>query len=165
MFQYILKKKTSWFLAILTLLWTIVLLGMIFTIVYALYTTPTRIGDLLWVVVLMIIVFLFAFDYFNWQIRGNEILIVNDNNIEIQRKGTFFKRQLLIDFSELDRITFDDNKKTPYWIRFWGFGGGLIIIEYLGRKKRLGQDLQLKEAEEICIQINNDIRRLNNLTD
>jgi len=158
--QYKLKKKPNKFLTVFVAIWTIGVFGLILTIIYGLYTTPSRINDFIIIVGFMIIGFLLGFDYINWQIRGKEILTVSENNIEIKNTGTFFKRHLIIQYYELEKITFDNNKETLHWIRFWGIGGGLIKIEYLGRKKRFGQDLKLKEAEKICNEINEYIEKI-----
>jgi len=153
------KKKTNWFLTIFVSIWVIGLIFIIGVISYGLITTPSRIDDLIAVLIFMILIAFLAIDYLRWQLRGQEIIIFDEAKIEIKNSGTFFTSRTIINYFEAENIEPDTDEDTPKLIKFWGIGGGKIKIEYLGRRKRFGQDLTPKEAERIGKEMKLEIER------
>ena len=144
---YQIRKKTNWILTIFITIWTIGLIAEICILAYGLITTPSRISSLIFIWIVMVFIAFLALNLISWQLRGKEILTFTDDYIEIKNQKTYFSRLIRINYFEAEEISFDNDKETPLWIRFWGIGGGKIKIEYLGRKKRFGQNLNLDEAK------------------
>lgn len=129
---------------------------MIGVLAYGLATTPSRIDDLILIWIILVIAAFVAINYLTWQIKGQENLLLTDKQIELCNSGTWFKRKIEIDYSEAENIYFDNDNETPWWIKFWGIGGGKVRIEYLGRKCRFGQDLTLEQAKSMSEKIKNE---------
>jgi len=140
------KKKTS--LPFSIFIGIFLFLGaLIFgNLVYIIVGEPERINGLLFVMILIIIVLVFVLDILLWQLKGVEILIISDK-IELIKNGKLFKMRKSIDFNELESISIDNDPDTPFLIKLFGLSGGKIIIKYLGRSTRIGQDISISYAE------------------
>ena len=146
-FRY--KKKTNWSLTIALTIWTFGLVVMIAIFTYNLATTPSRISDLIIVLLIMILIASIAVNYLRWQIIGQEVLTFTNDCIEVKNIGTFFTNYQCINYDEIENIKFEDDGQRPYFLKVWEIGGGKILIEYLGRNRRFGRDLNHDEAVQI----------------
>ena len=81
------------------------------------------------------------------------MIILRAGGLELRNTGTLFHRRLHLRWDEIEEITTDDDSSTPWWIKAWGIGGGKVVLTYLGRNRRFGQDLSLREAERIAVEI------------
>jgi hypothetical protein len=151
--KYKAKVITKWFQTIFMSIWTIMCIVIFFVLLVGLYQHPNRISDLWFIGIVILLASFLSTNYLTWQLKGQEILILNDKTLELRNKGTFFTKILRINYFEIDNIISDTDKETPWWIKFWGIGGGKIRIEYLGRKRRFGQDLTMKQAKSMTEKI------------
>ena len=160
LYKIIFKKTTS--LTITLFLGTAITIGLMIlsTIIYGLIGEPERIKDFAIVVVLLAIFIIFLLDRFLWQIRGIEILIINQN-IEVLKKGNIFQSKKIVTFSEFESFDYGDDDKIPFWIRLYGINGGKIIINYLGKSLRIGQNISINQAKIIVEEIDHTLERIN----
>ncbi len=157
------KNITKWYQTVFVLIWTVMCIGVFFVLLIGFYQHPNRISDLWLIWIIVLFAAFLAINYLTWQLRGQEILTLNDKTIELRNKGTFFTKHLKITYFEVEKIDFDTDKETPWWIKFWGIGGGKIRIEYLGRIRRFGQDLTMEQAKSMTekIKVEFDKRKTN----
>jgi hypothetical protein len=158
------KVKTRWFFTIIVSVWTAMGMMMFGILSYGLIGMPSRINDLWGAWIIIAIVLLLAINYIKWQIKGQEKLTISTKHIQVYKTGIWFTRKLKINYFDIQNIQIDNDKATSRWIKLWGIGGGKIIISYLGRKKRFGQDLTEKEAILLYDEIKNEFNlRKNNV--
>jgi len=150
------KKKTNWIFTIFIGIW-IIALTVIF-IAFSLIAFHERIYGLIFILLLMILIGAWVLDRFLWQIRGREELIIT-NKIEIIKSGKLVKSTKNIEFFEYESIEYDNDSKTPWWIKLYGLSGGKICIKYLGREVRIGQNINLPLAESVSGECRNLIEK------
>jgi hypothetical protein len=153
------KVKTRWLLSIFVIIWTIACFAMIGIIIGGLIGTPSRINDFIAIVVILFIAAFFTINYLIWQFKGHQNLTFSEKGLIFSNSGTWFSNRFELSYSELESVTFDNDEKTANWIKIWGIGGGKIIFGYLGRARRFGQDLSLKDAGIIAGEINIEIEK------
>jgi hypothetical protein len=158
-YQITLRKTTSLTLSLFLGAALVVGLMILSTILYGLAGDPERIKDLAFAVVLLALSIIFVLDRVLWQIRGIEMLII-DENIEVLKKGTIFNSRKVITFSEFESFDYGNDNKIPLMIRVYGIKGGKIIINYLGRSLRLGQDLSISQAKTIVEEVDHIMGRM-----
>lgn len=146
-------KKTNWFVTIFLGFWILLWIIAMTTIAYGLITTPSRIEDLIFIWIFFFLAGLFCIHIFFWQVLGTEILVIDNENLVVRKRGALINFSKRIEKKIIDNVSYDDDKHTPGWIKFWGLGGGKLIVEYLGRRIRLGQNLTGEEAEKLCEQL------------
>ena len=112
---------------------------------YNIATTPSRL-DLMWVWFILVLACCLALNAVLWLFRGEEILSFMPDKIEILHRGALLKTGRKIDYTEIDSIDFNADDDTFLLLRIWGFGGGKIRINYLGRNTGFGQDLKISVA-------------------
>ena len=110
-------------------------------------------GKLIFVTCILAFAVLGVIKYLLWQAKGKETLTFTDSQIVIEKSGPLFKKKLELNYFEVDEFLFDEDKETFWWIKFYGIGGGKIIVRYLGRKKRFGQDLTTIQAKKLIEEI------------
>jgi len=155
-----LRKTTSLTLTLFLGAAMVVGLMILSTIIYGLTGDPGSIKDLALAVVLLALVIIFVLDRILWQIRGVEILVI-DENIEVLKKGKIFTSRKVITFSEFESFDYGNDDKIPLIIRVYGIRGGKIIINYLGRSLRMGQDLSVNQAKTIVDEVDHILGRMN----
>lgn len=158
-YQITLRKTTSLTLSLFLGATLVVGLMILSTILFGLTGDPERIKDLAFAVVLLALSIIFVLDRVLWQIRGIEMLII-DENIEVLKKGTIFNSRKVITFSEFESFDYGNDNKIPLMIRVYGIKGGKIIINYLGRSLRLGQDLSISQAKTIVEEVDHIMGRM-----
>lgn len=158
------KKKTS--LTITLFLGAGIVIGsmILATIIYGLTGEPGRIKDFSIIVVLLALFIIVLVDRFLWLTRGIETLIINEN-IEVQKRGNIFSSKKIITFSEFESFDYGNDTQIHFWIRLYGISGGKIIINYLGRSLRIGQDISLNQAKIIVEEIDTVLYKINSDTD
>ncbi|MCM8569855.1 hypothetical protein NE848_10720 [Gramella jeungdoensis] len=151
------RINTRWFITIFVLIWTILCLIMIGVLTYAFFTSPSRIDGFLILVLIFLMVSVFiASNYISWQLRGKETLTLNEKKMMFRNEYTFFKNRFDLDIELIDKIQVIDNDE--FVSKFWGVSGGKIVIEYLGRNKRFGKDISIKEADKIANQLRSKLK-------
>ena len=156
------KIKTRWLLTVFTIIWTIACFAMIGVLIWGIIETPSRLSDFIAVLIILIIAAFFTINYLIWQFQGQQNLKFRENDVVFFNSRTFFSNKFELPYSELDFVSFDNDEKTVNWIKIWGIGGGKIIIGYLGRERRFGQDLTLKAARDMTMKIQKEIDRRKN---
>ncbi len=142
--------------------WTLGCVAMTCILIWGLATSLSNYEELYLVLLVLLSAVLLASNYIRWQLTGRENLIISDNSVRVFRSGTFFSRELVLKFNELDKVGFDKDNETPSVIKLYGIGGGKLKLEYLGRLRRFGQDLSLVEAEKLSNDISAEIKKRNN---
>jgi len=168
-FKIIIPKETNWnivfFLSIWLLFW---IAGMVWlTIICILLISQQHIYDIIATWFFFFFAGSFFLYVFLWQCFGKEILIVNKDCLVIKKTGTLSSGIKKIEKGKLIRIDFDSDMETAGWIKFWGLGGGKIVIQYKEnkikfgnslieppiRQVRFGQSATEFEAKQICEKI------------
>jgi hypothetical protein len=165
-FKVIIPKEKNWSIILYIGFCMLIYIPVVFILGVMCYKMITvhRIYDLVAPFFLFLIGGLFFLYIFLWQSFGKEILIINNDFVIIKRKGTLINFITKINREKIVRIDFNSGKETAWWIKFWGIGGGKIIIEYtLGGvefgqslieqeliKVRFGQSLTELEAKQLC---------------
>jgi hypothetical protein len=155
------RKETNWVMAIFLGAFILALIAILGTIIYGLIGSPGRISFFAFPIILMILAGAWVLDRFLWQIRGKEIVLITDK-IEIIKNGKLYATSYHIALDEIEAVSFDDDRNTSFWIRLYGISGGKLVLEYLGRKSRVGQDISLGLAEIVAKEMDYEIRKLLN---
>jgi len=166
--KFVLKKETSWYLAFFLVPFSVV------AIVLSVFTTYGQIGSYflndkilfpnkipeLWtaVIVLWLVAFV-AINLLLWQLIGREIILFRENGLELLKWNGLIKRPMRFDYSEIEKFEKDEDKETPYWIKYWGLGGGKLIIKYSSSKIRFGQDLSVKDSSSLMNKLNQELQK------
>ena len=149
-----LEKDTNWILVFGLTAWLVVWVIMVGFMGFGLVTSPTRFPEL-WLGLVAIIGFgLFMLRTWLWQVRGVEVISAFGNRIEISRLGSFAYGKPSIAIQDLDGIGASSDDQTLGWMKWWGFEGGTIHVDFLGRSIRCGQDLSLGRARSIARELN-----------
>lgn len=118
---------------------------------YGLITEPRRFPELLLVEILVLAAALLSTSWIIWQLRGKEVVEIDQDHFSIQHHHAFFKNRLTLRLDEVEAIYAEMDTDTPHWIRKqWGLGGGDIVIVHNGRKRRWGIDLDVKHAPALA---------------
>ncbi len=163
--SFYINKETNWFISVLLILFTTASFIMVLILIYGLIGTPSRISDLIGFLIVLVFAVFFALNHLLWQLFGKERLVFHSDRIEVKKTGTLISRKQEMLYVEIESIDFDNDNETPYWIRFWELGGGKIKINYLGRTKRLGQDLSIQAAQKLAKELQEELLLHNALLD
>lgn len=153
--KYVLKKKTSYIILFLTILYMFVLIYMIFVI-----AIDNNIADILFLILFMILFLFFFIDNLCWQLNGKEIVSFEKNGISIKKKGRLLNSRKFIFYEDIDNVFYEKMKYSAWrsWGVFWGWRGGCIKIEYRGSSYYyVGQSLSYDEAKFVIPDIKNTI--------
>ena len=145
--------ETRWMRTLFMIAWTGIAIAICGILGYGLVTTPSRIHDLILVWLGLLAASILGCNYLSWQLRGGEVIVLRAGGLVLRNTGTLFHRRLHLRWDEIEEITTDDDSSTPWWIKAWGIGGGKVVLSYLGRNRRFGQDLSLREAERVALEI------------
>ncbi len=149
-----LEKDTNWMLVFFLTAWLIIWVIMVGFMGFGLITSPTRFPEL-WLGLLAIIAAgVFVLRAWLWQVRGVEMISAFHDRIEIKKLGSFAFRKPCIVIHELDGIGASADDQTMWWLKWWGFEGGTIHVDFLGRSLRCGRDLSLGRARSIARELN-----------
>lgn len=146
----IIKKKPNWLVLIMTGLWLIHWVVIITIIFYGIITDPEKFDEeLFFAIFIMIVVGLLILKIFLWNLKGKEIVTINNNELIIKKAGTIlsFPSKYRIDY--LENISITENATTPKWIKTMGLGGGQIEFIYLDNIKYFGQSLNDMDSSKI----------------
>lgn len=155
-------KSHPHFFTALFAVWATGVLAIAVTIIFGMIDSSRyEVGLFLLVFTLLLISFL-ACNIVVWKYKGKEILRVLPDGLLLKRSGNFFKAEQFIPYHEFDSIEYDNDEQTSWWIKYYNLGGGKIKVNYLGTTRRFGQSLSLAEAENLCTEIKDVIRKLTN---
>jgi hypothetical protein len=155
-----LKIKTNWVVVLLLMPWLLFDIAGLSFIGYGLIFHADRVGDMWLIWIFFFVAGIFALNIVVWNLRGKEIISVTEKGITLKKIGNLFSTTNNIEFNELESVNYDKDDETPWWRKFWRTGGGKIIVRYLGTQRRIGQNLDLKTAEQITIDIRSAIEKL-----
>jgi hypothetical protein len=153
------KKKTTWPKTIFLIIWTIGVVASMATIIWGIIETPSRLLDFLFPLIVMFSSVLWASNIILWNLKGIETILISDK-IEISKTGKLFSSKNNIHFYEYDGIYSKDDVPTHFWQTTYGLDGGKIIIKYLGKEIRVGQDISMHKASKVVAEFNNVIEKL-----
>ncbi len=83
-----------------------------------------------------------------------------NKNIEIIKTGKIINSKKVITFSEFESFDYGNDDEIPLLIRLYGIKGGKIIINYLGRSLRMGQDISINQAKTIVQEVDSLLHRI-----
>jgi hypothetical protein len=147
---FILKRKPNWGLVLFIGLWLIFWLACLGTIFIGLIEdAPKRNAEIYFYFSIVVILGLWIVKVFLWLLWGKEKITLDENNLTVERIGTFFTSARKYETSLIDNISIATKHTTPGWYRLYGFGGGQVMFDYLEQKKYFGQTLTHEEANEI----------------
>ncbi len=156
---FIIRRKPNWFVLILTGLWSLGWFGLFLTIVYGFITDPDKIdGELILFMLIFLVAGLFIFKIFLWQLRGQERITLSDKELIIRKKGTFLTVPRRFELETIESVSDTMQSKIPGWMIFWGLGGGVIEIVYLGNAKYFGQTISKEQSKAIIEAIKEKIK-------
>ena len=148
------RVEARWLLTLFVLVWSGIAWGMTGVTTYGLLTTPSRIPQLWFLPFALLAAGIVSTSWIVWQLRGREVFEIADEGITLRHTNALFKNRLHLRFDEIESIHAEEDKATPWWIRYqWGIGGGAIAIGHNGRKRRWGIDLSPARAERIAIEM------------
>jgi len=124
---------------------------MTFVLAYGLISEPIRYPELVLVMLAVLTAATLSSNWIVWQLRGKEVLAVTNEGICVWREGALFKRRLFLRLDEVEFIRAEEDRDTPWWIRYqYGINGGSIVIGHNGRKRRWGIDLESERAVSLA---------------
>ena len=102
-------------------------------------------------------------DVILWQIKGYEIVQMEDANFIYQKRGKLFCYTKTIPYFEIENIRVKSLPTTIYNLRckMLGTRGGKIKIEYLGREFFFGFGLTEEKAQEYVLLMNELLTKYN----
>ena len=153
------KKKTAWPITIFIIIWTIGVIVMMATIIWGIIETPPRLMDFLFPLTVMFVLVFWALNIILWNLKGIETIVISDK-IEISKTGKLFSSKNSIHFFEYDGIYSKDDDPMPFWQTKYGLNGGRIIIKYLGKEIRVGQNISMKKASKVVDEFKEAIEKL-----
>lgn len=108
---------------------------------------------------LIVILEIWILDLLLWQLNGRETLQIS-NKIEILKHGKIFKSVKIIEFNEFELVYSEEDNTNSFLAKLYGLKGGKIVINYLGRDTRFGQDITLDLADIVVNEIEYAIERI-----
>jgi hypothetical protein len=153
------KKKTNWPKTIYFIIWTIGVVAMMATIIWGIIETPSRLLTFLFPLIVMFSLVLWVTNIILWNLKGIETILISDK-IEISKTGKLFSSKNTIHFYEYDGIYSKDDDPTPFWQTKYRLDGGRIIIKYLGKEIRVGQDINMNKASKVVDEFNDVIEKI-----
>lgn len=142
------KQNTPWIFTSFLSLWTVGLLIAMINIIWAIIETTFRFLDFIFPLIIMFLVVLWAINTIMWFIHGIETICITDK-IVFTKTGKLFPSKSTIEFFEFEGIYCKEDKVTPFWQSKYRFNGGKIVIKYLGKEIRLGQDISINRAAKV----------------
>lgn len=142
--------KPRWLLIVFIALWSLAAFVLVAILLYGLFLKPNRLLSFIPVLFLLLIASFLGVNYVLWQIRGKEQISVSRKGISLKSSNGLLKFQSFISFDEFEAVEVNNSQSKSFLVRFWGIGGGGVLIKYLGRSRKIGQDLSLKESQKIC---------------
>ena len=155
------KKKINWSTLLILIIYEFFVLIFIFITSYIAILEIVQdwhFSEFIIISVMLILLGLFVLDKILWQVNGSEIIIMDNENLVIQKKGKIFTKQNIISLFEIDSIEQKDYKTALYtlFVKMMGMRDGKICIEYLGRNTYVGQSLTNSKALE-CVEDMNEL--------
>lgn len=145
-----LKRRPNWLILFLTGFWLQGWIAIAGTFTYGIITDSEKVdGELLFILFIFMFTGIFILKIFLWHLRGKEIITLNNIQLKIARTGTILTIPATFEIGDIENISVGEISTIPLWIRFWGFGGGKIKFEYLGRSRYFGQTLNNYESQII----------------
>jgi hypothetical protein len=151
--------KPRWLLTIFIALWSLAALILVAILLYGLFLKPNRLLSFIPVLFLLLIASFLGVNYVLWQIKGKEQISISQKGISLKSSNELLKFHSFISFDEFESVEVNNSQNKSFFVRFWGIGGGRILIKYLGRSRKIGQDLSLKESQKICNRLNQLINK------
>jgi hypothetical protein len=153
------KRKPNWFVLISTGVWSIGWLALIGTILFGILSDLDKIdGELMIFTSLFVLAGLLVSRVFLWHLRGYELVRLTDNELVIEKKGTFLSLPRRFELINIEYVSNTEKPTTPKWLKFWGLSGGKIELVYLGQTKYFGQTIDFAKAYEIIEEIKKKIK-------
>jgi hypothetical protein len=161
--RYELKKETDWTVTIPLIIWAVCLICMTVFLILQNILDPRYQLDFIPIILVMIFFAFHVVNVIRWQLFGREVVILDDNGMEIENIGTFYNDHIKISYNEMDGISYDGGEKRSI-ISLWSFGmgGGKIVIQYLGRIRRVGQSITIYQAEGLANEMRKEFEQRKN---
>lgn len=129
------------------------------TIIFGLITDTDKLhGEIILFISFFFIVGIFVFNIFLWHLKGKEKVSLSDKELIVEKLGTIFTSKRKYDIQDIDVFSLTEKPTTPFFIRFWGLGGGQIQFNYFGQFKYFGQTLTGNDAKTIINKLNNKLK-------
>jgi len=101
-----------------------------------------------------------------WQIRGQEVVHIDNERLVIKKKKKLFNSQKSINLLEIDEIFFEPYPEKLFtasaYFKWMGIRGGKICVEYRGRNAvYIGQNISDDEAKKCIEEMNAKLSEYN----
>lgn len=154
-----LKHKINWFILVIFCIIEIFFIGC----AYAWINAGVMMGapkELIFVPILLILSAIWYLDFIIWQVRGFEVISMDDDDLIIKKRGKLFNSKVMININDIENIEISKFKLRYLLFNnhyFSAFGVGKICVRYLGRSYRFGYGISKDEALRHIEEINTNI--------
>lgn len=149
--RFVSRVEPRMVLVLFMLLWSAMAWAMFGMLAYGLISEPMRFPELVVFLVALLMAAVLSTCWIFWQLRGREVIEMNDEALRMWREGSLFKHQLSLRLEEVEFIQPEVDRDTPWWVgSLWALGGGGLVIGHHGRKRRWGIDLDHKAATNMA---------------
>ena len=153
------KRKTNRFVVFFIGMWFIGLCYMLQGILSNIFNgTDKATTPVIGFVIFFGLVTLYGLRMLLWQLRGREKITVVNDQLRIEKLGTFLVFPIKYQLSEIQGFYLQKKKRVQSAEVFWGLAGGKIRFRYRGRNRNFGQTLTKTQATEICDELNERLR-------
>lgn len=157
-----LKHKINWFLLIFLSLYELLTIGCI----YAWISAGVMIGSpkgLILFLIIMIMLAIWFLDFILWQVRGYEVISMDDDDLIVKKRGKLFNSKVMININDIENLEASEFKLIYLLFTnryFSPFGVGKISVRYLRRTYRFGFGISKDEALRHIEEINTNISQI-----
>lgn len=154
-----LKHRINWFLLVFLSIYELFIIGC----TYAWISAGVMVGThkaLIFVPIFLIMFAIWFLDFILWQVRGYEVISMDDDDLIIKKRGKLFNSKMMININDIENIEVSKFKLRYLLFNnlyFSAFGVGKICVRYLGRSYRFGYGITKDDAKEYIEEINANI--------
>lgn len=157
-----LKHKINWFLLIFLSLYELLIIGCTHAWISAGVMVGTH-KELIFVPILLIMVAIWFLDFILWQLRGYEVITMDDDDLIIKKRGKLFNSKVMININDIENL--EASKFKLIYLLFTNryfspFGVGKISVRYLRKTYRFGFGISKDEALRHIEEINTNISQI-----
>ena len=152
-----LKKRINWNILIMLCVYELFIVSFILILVYTIVEAEIMFDrEFLAIPIIFILLGLFILNCILWQIKGYELIRINNETLTIRKKGIIFNIPEKLNLSQIKNIYLKEYKTTIFtlFLKIMGIEGGKICIDYSGNSIHFGQSLTDEEVLECINEIN-----------
>jgi hypothetical protein len=139
-------KRPKWMLLAILIPWTIGAFGMAGVVMYGIVEHPR--WEIWPIPLLILLLATWGLRLVLWNLRGKQIVVINDERLVIDRSGSFLMPERSIELAAVEDVEFA-RSSVPWFLTWYGTAGGNVKVSYLGRSTWVGMDASGDEQRRL----------------